>query len=100
MSHDIGNYRAVRKTSNSVGVGAGSMNYLQQRCTSYYLAVFLGGVIVSWCFKSSQPQRITSGLKETFIKRYIVDWTNKADKDQKSIVRKRRAVGRIYGIQY
>ena len=27
--------------------------------------------LVSWCFKPSQPQRIISGLKETFIKRYI-----------------------------
>ena len=26
-------------------------------------------LLVSWCFKPSQPQRITSGLKETFIKR-------------------------------
>ena len=29
-------------------------------------------------FKPSQPQRIISGLKETFIKRYIVERTNKA----------------------
>ena len=35
--------------------------------------------LVSWCFKSSQPQRITSGLKETFIKRYIVQRTSKAE---------------------
>ena len=31
------------------------------------------------CFKPSQPQRIISGLKETFIKRYIVERTNKAE---------------------
>ena len=30
-------------------------------------------IIVSWCFKPSQPQRILSGLRETFIKRYIVE---------------------------
>ena len=38
-------------------------------------------IIVSWCFKPSQPQRILSGLRETFIKRYIhiVDRTNKAE---------------------
>ena len=30
-------------------------------------------------FKPSQPQRILSGLKETFIKRYIVERTNKAE---------------------
>ena len=33
---------------------------------------------VSWCFKPSQPQRIVSGQKETFIERYIVGRTNKA----------------------
>ena len=31
---------------------------------------------VSWCFEPSQPLRIISGLKETFIKRYIVERTN------------------------
>ena len=36
-------------------------------------------VLVSWCFKPSQPQRIISGLRETFIKRYIVERTNKAE---------------------
>ena len=37
--------------------------------------------IVSWCFKPSQPQKIKSGLKETFIKIYIykVERTNKAE---------------------
>ena len=35
--------------------------------------------LVSWCFKPSQPQRIKSGLKQTFIKRYIVERTNKAE---------------------
>ena len=29
--------------------------------------------------KPRQPQRITSGLRETFIKRYIVERTNKAE---------------------
>ena len=33
----------------------------------------------SWCFKPSQPQRIMSGLRKTFTKRYIVERTNKAD---------------------
>ena len=35
--------------------------------------------LVSWCFKPSQPKRIISGLRETFIKRYIVERTNKAE---------------------
>ena len=35
--------------------------------------------VVSWCFKPSQPQRILSGLKKTFMKRYVVERTNKAE---------------------
>ena len=35
--------------------------------------------LVSWCFKPSQPQRIISGLRETFLKRYIVERTNKTE---------------------
>ena len=35
--------------------------------------------LVSRCFKPSQPQRIISGLKETFIKRYVVERTSKAE---------------------
>ena len=31
-----------------------------------------------WCFKPSQPQRIILGLRTTFIKRHIVEITNKA----------------------
>ena len=33
----------------------------------------------SWCFKPSQPQRIISGLRETFIKRYIVERASKPE---------------------
>ena len=35
-------------------------------------------MLVSWCFEPSQPLW-TSGLKETFIERYIVERTNKAE---------------------
>ena len=35
--------------------------------------------LISWCFKPSQPQRIISRLRETFIKRYVVERTNKAE---------------------
>ena len=35
-------------------------------------------LLVSWCFKPSKLQRIISGLRETFIKRYVVERTNKA----------------------
>ena len=40
------------------------------------------------------------GLRETFIKRYVVERTNKAEKDRKNRVRKRRVVGKIYGVKY
>ena len=39
-------------------------------------------------------------LRETFIKSYVVERTNKAEKDRKNRVRKRRVVGRIYGMKY
>ena len=53
--------------------------------------------LVSWCFKSSQPQRIISALKRTFIKRYIVERT---DKEEISLEEKRSVVGRMYGLKY
>ena len=43
---------------------------------------------------------IISGLKKTFIKRYIVERTNKAEKERKNRARKQRAVGRMYGMKY
>ena len=40
-------------------------------------------LIVNWCFKPSQPQRIKSGLifikKETFIKENVAEKTSKAE---------------------
>ena len=38
-----------------------------------------GRKLVSWCFKPSQPQMTISGPKETFIKSYIAERTNKAE---------------------
>ena len=35
--------------------------------------------LVKWCFEPSQPLVIISGLKETFVKRYIVERTNKVE---------------------
>ena len=35
--------------------------------------------LVSSCFKPSRPQRIISGLKETFVKKYLPEKTNKAE---------------------
>ena len=50
-------------------------------CPSLSLSVCLSPspCVASWCFKPSQPQRITSGLKETFKKRYIVERISKAE---------------------
>ena len=56
---------------------------------------------VNWCFEPSQLLGITSGLKKTFIKRYIVERTNKAEiRLKQNKVRKRRVVGRIYEMKY
>ena len=35
--------------------------------------------LVSWCFKPSQTLRIIPGLRDTFVKRYIVERTSKAE---------------------
>ena len=40
---------------------------------------FFFRILVSRCFKPSQPLRIISGLREIFAKRYIVEMTNKAE---------------------
>ena len=36
-------------------------------------------LLVSWCFKPSQPLWIISGLEKTFKKRYVVERTNKKE---------------------
>ena len=41
-----------------------------------------------------------SGLRKSFINRYIVQRTSKAEKDRKNRVRRRRVVWRIYGVEY
>ena len=33
----------------------------------------------SWCFMPSQPQRIKSGLMDTFLERYIAERTSRAE---------------------
>ena len=40
---------------------------------------FVVWTYLNWCFEPSQPLGIISGLKETFIKRYKVERTNKAE---------------------
>ena len=45
-------------------------------CSDCEIKIFF---LVSWCFKPSQPQRITSGLKETFITRNVVERTSTAE---------------------
>ena len=58
--------------------------------------------LVNRCFEPSQPLRVISGLKETFIKRYIVETTVpiRQKSDRKNRVRKQRVVGRIYGMKH
>ena len=54
--------------------------------------------IVNWCFEPSQPQGIISGLKETFIKRYIVERTNKAKiRPKKTEQENRKLSGELMG---
>ena len=36
-------------------------------------------LLVNWCLESSQPLGIISGLKETFIKRHVVERTKRAE---------------------
>ena len=56
--------------------------------------------LVCWWSKPSQHQRILLGLRKTFIKRYIVERTNKTELRRRNRVRKRRLVGRIYGMKH
>ena len=56
--------------------------------------------LVSWYFKPCQPQRITSGLMETFTKRYIVERTNKGEIRPEEQSEKRRVFKKIYGMKY
>ena len=46
-----------------------------QRIISGLRETFVERLLVSWCFKPSQPQRITSGL---IVERHTVERTNKA----------------------
>ena len=83
---------------SSVETSLGRGNYVPRRMHAW------SGqeqILVSWCFRPSQPQRITSGLRETFIKRYnVVEGSMRQKWDRKNRVRKRRAVRRIYGMKY
>ena len=70
----------------------------------FFLACQDTGRICSFvyqCFEPSQPLGIRSGLKETFIKKNIVERTNEAEiRPEEQRERKRRAVGRIDGMKY
>ena len=55
---------------------------LKTQTQSFLPSAFLSDGVVylaNWWFQSSQPLGIISGLKENFIKRYIVERTNKAE---------------------
>ena len=51
-------------------------------------------------FKPSQPQRIISGLRETFTKRYIVERTSKTDIRPEEQSEKAESCREIYGRKY
>ena len=56
--------------------------------------------LVILCLEPRQPLAITSGLKETFIKRYIAERTNKAEVRLEEQSQKKENLGRIYGMKY
>ena len=56
--------------------------------------------LVSWRFKPSQPQRIISGLRETFTKRYIVERTNQTEIRPEEQNEKAGVVVKIDGTKY
>ena len=63
--------------------------------------VFVKTELVSWCLKPSKPQGTMSGLRETFIKRYVVKRTDKAElRPEEQSEKTDNIVGRIYGIKY
>ena len=43
------------------------------------IRLYIENELVSWCFKHNQPQRIIWVLRETFIKTYIAESTNKVE---------------------
>ena len=57
-------------------------------------------ILVSWCFKPSQPQWIISGLRETVVKKNIVERTSKAEIRPEKESEKAESVGIIYGMKY
>ena len=59
------------------GVGKGSG--VSNAATMAWYSLHKVSQLVIWCFEPSQPLGIISGLKETFIKRYVVERTNKAE---------------------
>ena len=58
---------------------SGKESLLNRPSCPPYDPVGQGTELVSWCFKPSQPQRSISGLRQNFIKRYVVERTNKAE---------------------
>ena len=57
--------------------------------------------MLSWCFKPSQPQRIISGLTETFHKEiYIDETTNKAEIRPEEQHKKAESCFENFGMEY
>ena len=56
--------------------------------------------LVNWCFEPSQLLGIISGLKETFIKRHIVEKTNKVEIRPEEQSKKTESCKENYGMKY
>ena len=55
--------------------------------------------LVNWCFEPSQPIRIISALKETFIRRYVVERMNKEEIIPEEQSEKTESCRENYGIK-
>ena len=73
--------RQVQCTADTVSTARFDKGFFSQSqlLVQTFLQCLFSGYLVSWRFKPSQPQRIISGRTETFITRYVVDRTNKAE---------------------
>ena len=65
-----------------------------------YLLTYLLTYLSNRCFEPSQPLGIISGRKETFIKRYVVERTDKAELRPQEQSEKTGSCRRIYGMKY
>ena len=56
-----------------------ALNHQQRGILTSASSVLHRWELLSWRFEPNQPQSIISGLRETFIKKYVVERTSKAE---------------------